>query len=56
VRRHREQVAEEARHKVTEEDPDEDACSVASDPHAESDGLPTGEKQAAVNRNEDPPA
>ena len=56
MRRHREQVAEEARHKVRVEEPDEDAGSVASEPHAESDRLPTGEKQAAANRDEDPPA
>lgn len=42
VRRHREPVAEEARDEVREENPKEDADSVSSDSHAESDGLPTG--------------
>ena len=56
MRRHRERVAEEARHEVREEKPKEDAGSVASDSHTESDGLPTGEKRAAANRDEDPPA
>jgi hypothetical protein len=55
VRDHREQVAEEARHEVRGEKP-EDTDSVASDPYGESDGLPTGEKRAATNRDEDPPA
>ena len=55
MRGHREQVAEEARHEVREEKP-EHTDSVASDPYAESDDLPTGEERAATNRDEDPPA
>jgi hypothetical protein len=56
VRRYREQVAEEARDEVREEKPEEDVGSVASDSHTERDGLPIGEKRAAANRDEDPPA
>ena len=56
MRRHREQVAEEARHEIREEKLEEGAGSVVSDPHAESDDLLTGKKQAAANRDEDPPA
>ena len=55
MREHREQVAEEARHEVREEKPEE-TDSVASDPHADGVGLATGEKRAATNRDEDPPA
>jgi hypothetical protein len=54
VREHREQVAEEARHELREDKPEE-TDSVA-DPHVDSVGLPTGEKRAATNRDEDPPA
>ena len=55
MRGHRNQVAEEARHDVRDEEP-EDSGSIASDPHAESADQPTGEEQAATNREEDPPA
>jgi hypothetical protein len=55
MRGHREQVADEARHEVRAVAL-EDTAAVASDPHAESGGQPTGETRAAANREEDPPA
>ena len=55
VRGHREQIADEARQEVSEDEP-EDSASAAADPHGDSAGMPTGEEQAATNRDEDPPA
>jgi hypothetical protein len=55
VRGHREQIADEARHDVREE-AFEDTAAVAADARAESGGQPTGDTQAAANREEDPPA
>ena len=55
MRGHREQVADEARREVREEALD-NTTAVAADAHAASGGQPTGEEQAAANREEDPPA
>jgi hypothetical protein len=55
MRRRRNQVAEEARREVREQDSDEsDSERSASD--QERSGQATGEEQAARNRKEDPPA
>lgn len=55
MRGHRNQVDEGARREARQEVPEEGA-SDTSDPQRASDGLPTGEEQAATNREEDPPA
>jgi hypothetical protein len=55
MRKRRNQVAEEARREVRDEDPDEsDSERSASD--QDLGGQATGEEQAARNRKEDPPA
>jgi hypothetical protein len=55
VRGHRNEIAEEAHKEISAEEADVGA-STAADQHRESGGKPTGEEQAATNREQDPPA
>jgi hypothetical protein len=55
VRGHQSKVAADARLKVKEEKLEEDGSAV-SEADREGENRPTGEAQAAANREQDPPA